>query len=346
MSASISEQATLGELVEPFLRYAGAELGLAKQSLDKYRDCLRQVGRILGNRAVVSYGREDLLRLKSDMLSRSLSVGRQVSILAALKGLLAFARAECGLAALDPENIKFPKRLRRDVVYLTAEEVERFIAAIKFRNADGGLILAGVRFRALVETLLGSAMRISEALSLDRDQIDFSTGEARIIGKGNKQRVAFFTRRALEWIEFYLKARTDTHPAVFPTQTGEARLGRADIWRPFAHCKKLAGITKRVTPHILRHTAATQLLLNGCPVGHIKEILGHERLETTCRYYLGLDRRAAKDALHRYLVYQSAEPAETNHEQRSVPAPVAALSCRRPDSNGRWSGYPGDRPAP
>jgi integrase/recombinase XerD len=58
-----------------------------------------------------------------------------------------------------------------------------------------------------------------------------------------------------------------------------------------------------VTPHILRHTAATQLLFNGCPVGHIKAILGHERLETTCRYYLGLDQRAAKEAHRKYLSY-------------------------------------------
>ena len=65
-------------------------------------------------------------------------------------------------------------------------------------------------------------------------------------------------------------------------------------------------INKSVTPHLLRHTAATQLLFNGCPVGHIKEILGHERLETTCRYYLGLDHRAAKQAHQRYPIYSAA----------------------------------------
>jgi integrase/recombinase XerD len=77
-------------------------------------------------------------------------------------------------------------------------------------------------------------------------------------------------------VQRYLQARTDTHQALFVTQTGEARLSRPDIWRPFARCAKLAGLAKRVTPHLLRHTAATQLLFNGCPVGHIKEILGHE----------------------------------------------------------------------
>ena len=88
-----------------------------------------------------------------------------------------------------------------------------------------------------------------------------------------------------QWIGKYLSARIDTHPALFVTQDGRSRLSRADIWRPFALYRKRAGIAKRVTPHLLRHTAATQLLFNGCPIGHIKEILGHERLETTCRYY-------------------------------------------------------------
>src|SRR5271169_2038074 len=78
------------------------------------------------------------------------------------------------------------------------------------------------------------------------------------------------------------------------------------IWRPFNRYRRLAGLNKPVRPHLLRHTAATQLLFNGCPVGHIKEILGHERLETTCRYYLGLDTRAAKLAHQRYLVYDAS----------------------------------------
>jgi len=149
-------------------------------------------------------------------------------------------------------------------------------------------------------------MRISELLSLDRDRIDFSRREARIIGKGNKERTVFFTVRALSWFSKYLETRQDTHPALFVRQDGLERLKQPDVWRPFVRYRKLAGINKRVTPHLLRHTAATQLLFNGCPIGHIKEILGHERLETTCRYYLGLDHRAAKLAHERYLVYGSA----------------------------------------
>jgi integrase/recombinase XerD len=146
-------------------------------------------------------------------------------------------------------------------------------------------------------------MRISEVLSLDRTQIDFKNAEAKIVGKGGKERVVFFSERALTWVSRYLKRRNDDNPALFVTSDQLRRLTRTDVWRPFVRHRILAGINKRVTPHLLRHTAATQLLFNGCPVGHIKEILGHERLETTCRYYLGLDHRAAKAAHAKYLTY-------------------------------------------
>ncbi len=120
------------------------------------------------------------------MLSKGNSVSRQVSILAALKRLLQFLRDEYELAVLDPASVVIPKRPRREVLFLTTDEVERFVAAIPLATERGKPSLNGIRFRALVEALLGSAMRIGELLSINRDQIDFANREARIIGKGNK----------------------------------------------------------------------------------------------------------------------------------------------------------------
>ncbi len=301
----------LSVAAEHFLFYAGVELGYARQSLTKYRDCFRQITRMIGDRPVATYIKDDLLTLKSRMLSKGNSVSRQVSILAALKRLLQFLRDEYELAVLDPASVVIPKRPRREVLFLTTDEVERFVAAIPLATERGKPSLNGIRFRALVEALLGSAMRIGELLSINRDQIDFANREARIIGKGNKERTVFFTDRALGWVSEYLKARTDDHPALFVCQDGQSRLKQPDIWRPFARVRKLAGLNKPVRPHLLRHTAATQLLFNGCPVGHIKEILGHERLETTCRYYLGLDHRAAKSAHQKYLVYRDESASQS-----------------------------------
>lgn len=159
-----------------------------------------------------------------------------------------------------------------------------------------------MRFRTLVEVLLGTGMRISEALSLNRDSIDFEKKEAKIIGKGNKERTVFFNERCLEWVKRWLEVREDDHPALFITQSG-TRWSKDDIEWLFRRYAQKAGLTKKVTPHILRHTMATNLLFNGCPVSHVKEILGHERLETTCRYYLGLDKSKAKEAHEKFLNY-------------------------------------------
>lgn len=309
MSETCRSAPRLSAVLPAFLQYARVELQFSAQSLVKYQDCARQIERILGDRPVDSYNKDDVLALKAALLSRDLSVSRQVSILSTLKRILGYCQDNL-IAVLDPACIMIPRRPRREVAYLTVQEVERFVAAIPLTTLKDKPHIAGLRFRALVEVLLGTAMRIGEVLSLDRDQIDFGTREARIIGKGNKQRTVFFTARALYWLGRYLETRTDTTAAVFVIEDGTARLNRPDIWRPFARYRVRAGINKRVTPHLLRHTVATQLLFNGCSVGHIKEILGHERLETTCRYYLGLDHRAAKSAHEKYLVYGSAARLE------------------------------------
>jgi integrase/recombinase XerC len=283
MSDALVEN-SIGALMPGFIMHIEVERHFAKESIVKYRDCMKQVNRILGDGPIIAFTKADVLTLKANLMGRGLSVNRQVSILLVLKRFLTFGAEELGLPVLPAEAVTIPRRPRREVGFLTAEEVERFISAIKTRTGDGHTYLPGLRLRALAELLLGSGMRISEALSLDRGQIDFKNAEAKIVGKGSKERVVFFTERAIYWVRQYLASRGDPNPALFATADGERRLKRPDIWRPFAKTRKLAGLQKRVTPHLLRHTAATQLLFNGCPVGHIKEILGHERLETTCRY--------------------------------------------------------------
>jgi integrase/recombinase XerD len=301
------EECSLHELVPDFLTFAQVELRFAPESIVKYRDCLRQVARQWGDKPITSCTKADLMQLKASMMERGLSVNRQVSILLSLKRFLKYAGDELRIKTITRETIIVPRRPRKEVAFLKPEEVDRFIDAIKLTTGEGHVYTPGLRFRALVEVLLGSAMRISEVLSLDHGSIDFKSAEARVVGKGLKERTVFFTDRALYWVGRYLEARTDDQPALFVTADGERRLKRSDIWRPFTSYAKRAGMEKRVTAHLLRHTAATQLLFNGCPIGHIKEILGHERLETTCRYYLGLDHRAAKAAHRKYLVYQPTE---------------------------------------
>jgi integrase/recombinase XerD len=180
-------------------------------------------------------------------------------------------------------------------IFLTKEEIEAFLGTIDiFQMKD-------LRFRAVVETILGTGMRISEVLSLNRKDLNWKKKEAKIIGKGNKERTVFFTDRALGWIRRYLEKRHDLCEAVFVTNVDPRRLTPGDMWRFFKRHREKAKISKKLTPHILRHTVATNLVFNGCPIVHVKEILGHERLDTTCKYYLGVDKELAKKAHREYL---------------------------------------------
>jgi integrase/recombinase XerD len=295
-------------LAAEFLLWAEVEPQFSRETVQKYGECLKQVWIKLGDKSPTEISKTDLLLLKSTWLAKGLSASRQMSLLLALKRFLLFCRDEKKLSlCLEPEEIKPPPRPKREVIFLTPEEIDAFIATIPLKTYKDNAHHAGLRLRAVVEALLGTAMRISELLSLNRDGIDFERREARIVGKGNKQRTVFFTERSLLWIRRYLESRTDDSPALFVCQNGQDRLRRGDLWRYFERHRKLAGIKKKIRPHILRHTAATTLLFNGCPIGHIKAILGHERLETTCRYYLGIDQRAAKAAHQKYLSYDPVD---------------------------------------
>jgi integrase/recombinase XerD len=148
-------------------------------------------------------------------------------------------------------------------------------------------------------------MRISEALSLNINDIDFQTKETLVVGKGNKQRTVFFSDDAIYWIKQYLDRRTDKNPALFIT-TGEVpkRLTNQDNTRYFKRQRIIAGINKKVTPHCLRHCFATHLAMNGAPFTEIKNLCGHSRLETTITYYVGItDKNRAREAHAKYLRY-------------------------------------------
>lgn len=285
------------ELKEDFLEYARYELNFSPQTVIKYRDSLNSFIRDIGDKPVEEYEVQEFVHLKKLMMQRGLGEARISSVVYAVRSLLLYCKNFLNLNVLNPKQIRPPKKFRREVVFLSKEEIEAFLGTIDTKKWNG------LRFRTLVEVLLGTGMRIGEALSLNRKNINWEKREAKIIGKGNKERTVFFTKRSLEWVAKYLECRSDTHEAIFVTRRPIARLSREDIWRFFDRHRKLAKIDKKLTPHILRHTVATNLVFNGCPIVHVKEILGHERLDTTCKYYLGVNKELAKKAHKEYLRY-------------------------------------------
>lgn len=295
LDKSGNKNARMSTLVEGFLEYAQYELNFSPKSICKYRDSLKWFIRDIGDKDISYLTVQDFVRLKKLMVLRGVGPARISSVVFAAKSFLNYCNNFLNLNTLDSNQIRPPKRYKREVIFLTKEEIEAFIDAIETNR------LNGLRFRAIVETILGTGMRISEVLSLNRKDIDWNKKEAKIIGKGNKERRVFFTDRALEWIQKYMEHRPDLHEAIFITNGDPRRLTPGDMWRFFQRYRIKAKINKKLTPHILRHTVATNLVFNGCPIIHVKEILGHERLDTTCKYYLGVDKELAKKAHGQYL---------------------------------------------
>jgi site-specific recombinase XerD len=263
------------------------------------------------------------------MVNRELSIARQYGVLMCLKTFLRFCRSVLGVTCLDPADIKLPNRGKPKVEYLDNEEIQKVLNSINIE------ILTGMRLRALIEVLLATGMRISEALALQRDPFEAGKTELTIVGKGKRQRQVFFSSRCLFWIREYLSKRVDDHRYLFVTTGYPPRpFKRDDISRFFVNLRTKAGIAKKLTPHVLRHTFCTNLLFNGADITHIKDLAGHQDIQTTARYYLGKDNRVLQKVVERHLDYGLPQDPSGElirrppmlHELRQVPPP------RQPDA--------------
>jgi integrase/recombinase XerD len=290
---------SLVSLIPRFLDYSLYELRSSPATVRKQRDCLLWIQRDLPHVVRPQDLRlDDATTVKKRVFARGASESRANSMVFALRSFLKYCRRVHKLDTLDPKELSPVRLPKRRVVFLTPEEIKRFLSVIH------PWTIAGLRFMALVQVLLATGMRIGEALSLDRNDIDWENRHASIIGKGNKERTVFFSPESLEWLKRYLKRRVDTCEALFVT-TGEAhRLKPFDLPRYFKHYRERAGITKKLTPHILRHTMATVLSHNGCDIKHIKDLLGHSDISITAEYYVGTDERVLKDVHQRFLRFE------------------------------------------
>jgi site-specific recombinase XerD len=293
------------EAMEPFLLYCKVERQYSPESQVKMKEAfdswlLRHFGRL----EIRSIRLFHILAFRQAMTAKELSVARQYSLLMTLKLFLKFCRVTLEINCLDPASIKLPRRQAPNVQYLTNDEIRAI------RSNIDTFPIAGVRLRALFETLLSTGMRISEAVSLDRDSINSETKEATVIGKGSKARTVFFSDEALRWINRYLSRRKDNNSALFVTYGDDSkRLRRGDIPRFLKAVGKLAGIEKHVTPHLLRHTFCTNLRNHGADISLIKELAGHQDIQTTARYYLGVNKKVLRDTVSRYLDYSTPDSA-------------------------------------
>lgn len=222
-----------------------------------------------------------------DEQGRTLSKSTQSYYVIAIRSWFKWM-AKLDIECLSPEKIDLPKSESHSLKFLTIEQLEDLL------NQPQLAKLSGLRDRAILETLFSTGLRVSELVSLDRDQVNLERKEFGVIGKGKKMRVVFLSDRAATWIERYLTARQDTWSPVFVrhgkktedvTALGEdMRLSTRTIQRIVEKYRKKARLPIKITPHGLRHTFATDLLSKGAGLREVQEMLGHKNVATTQIY--------------------------------------------------------------
>jgi site-specific recombinase XerD len=219
---------------------------------------------------------------KKNSFSPTLKKKTQNYYLIALRAFLKYLRKR-GIESLSPERIDLAKVGDRSLDLISADELSRLL------RAPTGSSLIALRDRAILELLFSTGLRVSELCSLDRD-IDLSVDSFPIRGKGEKVRVVFLSAEAKEAVRDYLTKRDDVDEALF-VQLGKAarlssslRLTPRSVERSVKRYAIRAGITKKVTPHVIRHSFATDLLENGADLRSVQALLGHANIATTQVY--------------------------------------------------------------
>jgi site-specific recombinase XerD len=206
--------------------------------------------------------------------------------LIALRNFLKFC-AKRDIPALSADKVELAKVVRKQVTFLNENELERLLA----QPDDETLV--GLRDRAILEMLFSSGLRVSELVGLDRDHINLKRREFMVRGKGQKDRPIFISPAAANHIQAYLDQRKDTAKPLFVRYSGTKkvdlsgnfhRLTARSVQRLVARYALLAGITKKVSPHTLRHSFATDLLMNGADIRSVQAMLGHSNISTTQIY--------------------------------------------------------------
>lgn len=203
--------------------------------------------------------------------------------LIALRAFLKYLRKR-GIESLSPERIELAKVPERSLDLISAAELNRLM------QSPDTTTVQGRRDRAILELLFSTGLRISELCALSIDDVDLTRDEFSVRGKGDKIRVVFLSEAAKAAIRAYLKERKDMDDALFVQYgknakgTKDLRLSPRAVQRMLKVCAAKAGITRKVTPHVIRHSFATDLLQNGADLRSVQALLGHAHIGTTQVY--------------------------------------------------------------
>ncbi len=297
MAKTKNEDVSLERLIRRYLSYIEIEKNYSKYTIEKYKHYLETFSKWFKKH----YQQEYIQRLTTEIVrsyrlylsnheddtGRTMGVATQSYYIIGLRSFLRYLSRK-GVKSLAPDKIDLPKSESRSLRFLSREQVERLLEMPNLEK------VYGLRDRAMLEVLFSTGLRVSEMARLDRDKIDLKQREFGIIGKGRRPRVVFLTPRSVVWLERYLKSRDDSNKPLWirlsgkrsdPTSGGEKmRLTVRTIQRIVEKYRLAAGLPTKVSPHVIRHSFATNLLQNGADLRSVQEMLGHKNVSTTQIY--------------------------------------------------------------
>lgn len=296
MSAQTPSSTEIGTKIDEFLEYLEVERGSSPLTIRNYKHYL---GRFIhwlsleGIRQNLKDINSEVVRAYRVYISRqpdgkggSLSRRTQGYHAIALRSFLRYLLKN-DYEVMSPEKIDLPKVTDRQIKFLSGEQVERLL------NAPSLSTIQGKRDKAILEVLYSTGLRVSELTKLDRDKLDLERREFGIIGKGGRSRVVFLSTRATEWVKKYLAARKDRFKPLFIRHKGKVEVTSSDekmrltprsIQRMIKKYAKKIKLPVEVTPHVIRHSFATDLLMAGADLRSVQEMLGHKNVSTTQIY--------------------------------------------------------------
>lgn len=294
------------KIIEDFFTKVSITDELSNSSITKYRDSIKKFLSVTDNKYLGDLENSDFDKFILGMKRNGATNSRISNVISAVKKLLECIKDEKWLdLKIDLEKIRKPKIEKKEVSYLSEHEIKLFLDTI-LKDIDKSPTIRKIRMMTLVMLLLQTGARIGEALSIKIENIDRINMEIPIIGKGNKPRSLYISNDTIGWIDRYLQTRRNDNKYLFTTLDGNSKWMQTDVGRSFRYFKKKSGINKHFVLHTLRHTTATQLTLKGVPLNHIQHILGHSKLETTIKFYIGaveksMAKRVMQDEMYRFI---------------------------------------------
>ena len=282
----------ISELILDYIEHLEVEGGRSAKTAENYKLYLERLVEYTGD-VYVDKITPEIIRKYRLWLNRyknnnddELATITQGYHLIALRGFLGYL-SKRNITSLSPEKIELPKVARKQVTFLHYDKIARMLDIIPLDSEHG------LRDRAIIELLFSSGLRVSELANLNRDHVNTKRREFMVRGKGQKDRPVFIGEAAAQHVNEYLSARLDNLPPLFlsysrnnvSSRTGDyRRLTTRSIQRIINKYARLAGITKHVSPHTMRHSFATDLLMNGADLRSVQSMLGHSNISTTQIY--------------------------------------------------------------